>query len=254
MSAVRTSDARAGQADTYVYGLLAARGTALPGSLTGVGARDVEIAALDGCLALVSEGVDRDAFGLPADLLAHSHVLDEVARTRTVVPVAFGTFLDPDADAASLDRLREAFEAAVGRVDGAVQFTLTARYREDVALAELVREDPRIARLRQETAGTPESAFRSAKLRLGELVVQGLDRKAEADAARILDGLRPLARETVARERRQADEVVELAALVDRDGAEAFEAACDRLAGVFGGRATFRLLGPQAPYDFVGGP
>lgn len=253
MSAVRTRGARATQADTYVYGLLAARDSALPASLTGVGGRDVEVTTLGGCTALVSEGVDREAFGLPADLLAHSHVLDEVARTRTVVPVAFGTFVARDAGPGSLDRLRDAFDAAVGRVDGAVQLTLTVRYREDVALAELVREDPRIARLREETAGTPESASRSAKLRLGELVVHGLDRKAEADAARILDGLRPLARETVVRERRQADEVLELAALVDRDAAESFEAACDRLAGAFAGRATFRLLGPQAPYDFVGG-
>jgi len=252
MSAVRTGEARATQADTYVYGLVAARGTALPGSLTGVGGRPVGLTALDGCLALVSEGVDRDAFGLPADLLAHSHVLDEVARTRTVVPVAFGTFVAGDAGPGPLDRLREAFDAAVRRVDGAVQLTLTVRYREEVALTELVREDPRIARLRRETAGTPEAALRSAKLRLGELVVQGLDRKAEADAARILDGLRPRAREILARDRRQADEVVELAALVDREGAEAFEAACGGLAEAFGGRATFRLLGPQAPYDFVG--
>jgi Gas vesicle synthesis protein GvpL/GvpF len=251
MSAVRTREARARPADTYVYGLLAARGPALPGSLTGVGARDVEVVTLDGCLALVSEGVDRDAFGLPADLLAHSHVLDEVARTRTVVPVAFGTFIPRDVTA-SFDRLREAFDAAVGRVDGAVQFTLTVRYRQDVALAELVREDPRIARLRQQTAGTPEAAFRSAKLQLGELVVQGLDRKAEADAAHVLDALRPLARETAVRDRRQADEVVELAALVDRDRVEAFEAACDGLAATFADRTTVRLLGPQAPYDFVG--
>jgi hypothetical protein len=252
MSAVRTRGARATQAGTYVYGLLAARGDPLPGSLTGVGGRDVEVARLDGCEALVSEGVDRDAFGLPADLLAHSHVLDEVAHSRTVVPVAFGTFIPQDGREASLDRLREAFDAAVARVEGAVQFTLTVRYREDSALAELVREDPRIARLRQQTAGTPESAHRSAKLRLGELVVQGLDRKAQADAARVLGELRPLARETVVRERRQADEVVELAALVDRDRAAEFEAACDHLAGAFAERTTVRLLGPQAPYDFVG--
>jgi hypothetical protein len=252
MSAVRTRAVRAEQAGTYVYGLLRAHGPALPEGLEGVGGRIVEVAPLEGCAALVSAGVDRDVFGLPADLLAHTRVLDEVARIRTVVPVAFGTFVTVGVDDAVLDPLRRAFRAAVGRVDGAVQFTLTARYRQDVALAELVREDPLIARLRRETAGTPEAALRPAKLRLGELVVRGLERKADADADSILDALRPLARETAVRDRRQADEVVEVAALVDRDRAEPFEDACDRLAATFAERAGFRLLGPQAPYDFVG--
>jgi Gas vesicle synthesis protein GvpL/GvpF len=83
-------------------------------------------------------------------------------------------------------------------------------------------------------------------------VVQGLDRKAAADATLVLDAIDPLARETAVRERRQADEVVELAALVDRDRADAFEVACDRLAATLAARTTVRLLGPQAPYDFVG--
>src|SRR4051794_11674822 len=253
MRPVRTRAARSEPADTYVYGLLAADDAALREPVQGVGGRDVEVAAFDGFAALVSTEVDRDEFGLPDDLLAHSRVLDEVARTRTVVPVAFGTFVGRRAeDPPAYDALQRAFLAAVDRVDGAVQYTLTVRYRQDAALAELVREDERIARLRDETAGTPEAALRGAKLRLGELVVQGLDRKAEGDASHILAALTPLIRETAVRERRQADEVLEVAALVDRDLADRFEDECDRIAGELTERASFRVLGPQAPYDFVG--
>jgi hypothetical protein len=132
-----------------------------------------------------------------------------------------------------------------------VQFTITVRYRQDVVLAELVREDRQIARLRRDTAGTGDSERRAEKLRLGELVVQGLDRKAEDDSSRILQALTPLTRATSVRTRRESDEVMELAALVERGRAASFEEACDRLAGTFAERASFRLLGPQAPYDFV---
>ena len=249
MSAVRTRQRWTEQRGTYLYGLVRADEVALPAGLEGVGGRAVEVSPLDGCAALVSADVDRDAFGLPGDLLAHTRTLDEVARSQTVVPVAFGTFVDGDPDAGSLGRT---FTSVVDRVEGAVQLTLTVRYREDVVLGELVQEDRRIAALRRRTAGTPESLLRGERLRLGELVVQGLDRKAEADAERIVGALAPLTREIAVRGRRQADDVVELAALVDRDRAEAFEAVCDGVAAGFSGRARFRLIGPQAPYDFVG--
>jgi hypothetical protein len=89
-------------------------------------------------------------------------------------------------------------------------------------------------------------------MRLGELVVQGLERKAEADARPILAALDGAAREVAVHERRSADDVIELAALVDRDRSEAFERTAERLAEQQAGRMRIRLVGPQAPYDFVG--
>lgn len=252
MRSVRTRPAPAGPAGTYVYGLMAA-GSALPEPLDGVGGLPVEVVPLDGFAAVVSPGVDRETFGVPDDLLAHTRVLDRLAERATVIPLAFGTFTPDDLqDQDDIAALAEAYEAAIEAVDGAVQFTLTVRYEQDVALTELVREDPAIARLREQTAGPRGEARQSEKLRLGELVVQGLERKAAADAARILDVLARIARGLVERERRQADEVVEVAALVDRDAEEVFEQRCDELAEAFAGRARFRLVGPQAPYDFVG--
>jgi hypothetical protein len=56
----------------------------------------------------------------------------------------------------------------------------------------------------------------------------------------------------VVREAGQADDVVELAALVDNGSQMQFERKAENLAKKFAGRITFRLLGPQAPYDFVG--
>src|SRR3954452_2372865 len=94
MRAVRAQLPRTEQAGTYVYGLLRTSRPDLPAHLQGVGGRPVEVMPLDGCAALVSPDVDRAEFGLPADLLAHTSVLDDVARSQTVVPVAFGTFVD----------------------------------------------------------------------------------------------------------------------------------------------------------------
>jgi hypothetical protein len=218
-----------------------------------VAGRPVETAELGGFAAVVGRDVDPETFGVADDLLAHTRVLDAIAATTDVVPLAFGTIVPaPQAGDEEVELLRDAYTRAAEQVSGAVQCTLSVRYDEQRALAELVGADPRIARLRDETAGTGEYAARAQKLRLGQLVVEGLDAMAAQDGDRVLAALTPLVRDAVRRERRQADEMIEVAALVDRTGVEPLARAAEDLAGTFAGRARFRFLGPQAPYDFVG--
>jgi hypothetical protein len=131
-----------------------------------------------------------------------------------------------------------------------VQYTLGVRYIEDVALAELVREDREIARLREVTRRNPE--LRADAMRLGERVVVGLERKAAADAGRLVDGL-PVVRELRRRPREQPEAVLDVTLLVDREAAGDVEGRIEDLARQHADRMRFRLLGPQAPYEFVGG-
>jgi hypothetical protein len=236
--------------EVYVYGLVAAD-VDPPEGVPGVAGSAVERRDLgDGVVALVSE-VDVEMLGAADDLLAHAAVLDGLAERTTVVPFAFGSFTDPEDDETAA-ALAAGYHRVAPRLDGAVQLTVTARYVEDAVLAELVEEDPEIAALRRRTAGSGPDELRNEKMRLGELVVQGLERKAEADARPILAALEGAAREVAVHERRSADDVIELAALVDRDGAAAFEDVAERLAEQRAGRIRIRLVGPQAPFDFVG--
>jgi hypothetical protein len=145
------------------------------------------------------------------------------------------------------------YDENLRRIGDAVQFTLRARFSQEDALAELVAEEPDIASLREAIAGSSEDETRTERIRLGELIVKGLQRKAAAEAPPIREALVPLAREVVERDPSQAEDVIELAALVERDHQEEFEQAAERLAREAAGRIMFRLLGPQAPYDFTGG-
>ena len=235
--------------EVYVYGLVAAD-VDPPEGVPGVAGAAVERRDLgDGVAALVSE-VDVEMLGAAEDLLAHAAVLDGLAERATVVPFAFGSFTDPEDDDAAA-ALAEGYHRVAPRLEGAVQLMVTARYVEDAVLAELVEEDPEIAALRRRTAGSGPDELRNEKMRLGELVVQGLERKAEADARPILAALEGAAREVAVHERRSADDVIELAALVDRSASAAFERTAERLAEERAGRIRMRLVGPQAPYDFV---
>jgi hypothetical protein len=237
----------------YVYGIVPSAFTVPPG-LSGVKGNPVEAFVAGDFAAVVTPIEDAESLGTPEDLLAHSAVLDRIAAAGPVLPMVFGTVV-PDADVLTdqvLPSMQDIYAAGLHRVRDAAQFTVRARYVRDVALAEIVSENPEVARLREATAGQSEDASHFDRIRLGELVVKDLRRKASGDSTAIVNALAPLARETVTREASQADDVVELAALVDRDSQERFEQEVENLAKKSAGRITFRLLGPQAPYDFVG--
>lgn len=247
------SEQQAVVTDQYVYGIVPAA-TELPPGLTGVNNSPVTKLESGGYAALVTPVDDPDSVGSPDNLLAHSRVLDGLSADGPVLPMTFGTIVpDPETIVNEvLPSMHETYEEGLNRVEGAAQFTVRARYDRETVIAEMVAGNREIAALRESTASQSEEASHYDRIRLGELVVEGFGAKAATDSAAILDVLAPLSRETASRESSQADDVVEFAALVDRDAIPQFEQAVERVAKENTGRIEFRLLGPQAPYDFVG--
>ncbi|WP_422935502.1 GvpL/GvpF family gas vesicle protein [Sinomonas sp. P47F7] len=236
----------------YVYGIVPSPAD-VP-ELVGVQGERVTTVESNGQTALVSQVEDGEEIGTPENLLAHSAVLDRIAADRPVLPMVFGTLV-PDAEAL-VERVlapgHNAYAAQFARVGDSAQFTLHARFVADQALAELVEEDHEISALRRAISGSSEDETREERIRLGELVVRGLHRKATAEAQPVREAIVPLALEVVEREPGQADDVIELAALVERHRQAEFERTAEDFARRSAGRITFRLLGPQAPYDFMG--
>jgi hypothetical protein len=236
----------------YLYGL-AMPDVRVPDGLTGVSGGAVRTVRLGPVTALVSDVADTELIGLPAEVRAHGAVLDAVALSGSVLPVQFGTTApDVDALASGLPVTRlERYSDRLRELAGVVQLSLTARYDQDAVIAELVDEEPEIRRLRDLTRGQPEVATYSARVRLGELVVAGFDRKRAADADLLERRLAPLVVEIRHREVGQVDTVLDAALLVRRDAVRRLEDGLEEVAAGLFPRITLRLVGPQAPYDFA---
>jgi hypothetical protein len=90
-------------------------------------------------------------------------------------------------------------------------------------------------------------------VRLGELVSAALEDKREQDSAIVLDAVLPhvasYAPHTVA----GIDRALDVAFLVDEPARAGFEDALEAVAEAMHERVRLQLLGPMAPYDFVGG-
>ncbi|GAA1646457.1 GvpL/GvpF family gas vesicle protein [Georgenia ruanii] len=246
-----TAAVEADKLSQYVYGIVPSD-TPVP-DVAGVGGGRVRLRTLGDVAALVSGVPDPEVIGLPAEVRAHAAVLDAVAQAGPVLPMRFGTVV-PDVDA-----LREALapdgvahlQEDLDRLADAVQYTLTVRYRQEAVIAELVEEQPEIRRLREATAGVAPGAAYYERIRLGELVVHGFEQKRVGDTAALTDALGPVVLDLRARETGQVEDVLEAAVLVRRGEQRRFDDTVEALASQRVGRMTFRLVGPQAPYDFV---
>jgi hypothetical protein len=244
-------DLAVGAADLYLYGLVAPDAS-LPDDLAGIAGRPVRAEALGSVAAVVSDAPSDREVGLPDDVRDHARVLDAVADVAPVLPVRFGTLTAAGAleDAVPADRQRRHADD-LRALAGTAQLTVSARYREEAVLAELVAENPEIRHLRERTRGRDEMATYDARLRLGELVVAGFDRRRPADAELVARTVAPFARAISDHEVTRTGDVTELALLVRRDDVGPLEDALEALAEQVADRMVVRLVGPQAPYDFA---
>lgn len=237
-----------------VYGVVAARAGRLPAGLTGIDDAALDLVVHGDIAAVVGEMQLERPPGRRADLMAYSKVLDALAGSGAVVPVRFGSVL-PDADSiveAVLAPDEPLFVDLLEQLAGRRQFTVRAAYQDQVALAEIVRSDPTVAALREHTRDLPEDAAYADRVRLGELVARAMEEKVEVDAQILADAIVPFTAAHRVTLGSGADDVVTVTVLVDDDRREEFEQQLEDLAEAVHERIRLQLVGPTAPYDFVG--
>jgi hypothetical protein len=245
----RRSDGRVG---CYVYGILP-HDVELTQDSSGIGDRDVGLVRHGEIAAMVSE-IPLDApIGKPEDLAAHQRLLDAAAVAAPVLPIRFGAVLASAEDVAEelLVANHDEFRAALNELDGRVEYLLKGRYVERAILEEILAENSTAERLRDEIRGAAEEASRDARMRLGELVNEGIAAKRAADTRSTIETLAPYAVANNEREPTHHEDAAHVAFLVETEKAGEFEDAAAELARTWRGRVDVRLLGPLAPYDFV---
>lgn len=237
----------------YVYGVMRTGEGPAP-SRSGVGETDVELLERGALAALVSEIPGESVPGRAKNLTAHTEVLRAAMDSGTVLPMRFGVLM-PDADTVTHDLLEARGQWLAGMLDaldGRVEMTVSAMYREDVLLREVVSQDRSIAALRERVQSKPEAATYFERIRLGELIAGAVEARREADGAAILEALRPFADAYLPGDPLHEHMVVNCAFLVDRDRLVEFDDAVERVSAERADRMQFKLTGPLPPFSFVG--
>ncbi|WP_165168562.1 GvpL/GvpF family gas vesicle protein [Rothia uropygialis] len=238
--------------ETYFYGIIL-NDSGEQFDLEGVQNQSVRKISSGRLGAVVSDVDTVEDLGTPNNLVAHTTVLDRIGANEPILPLAFGTVV-PDPDDITRDVLdpnEQKYYDSLVRLKGHAQYTLLVRFDRERVLREIVEENGEAAELRAAIAGTSEDETRPQRIRLGEIIVAAFDVKRSTEAEPLLERIEKVTAEHVVREAGQAEDVVEVAVLIENDATEDFESAVEELAEQNQQRLVFRLLGPQAPYDFL---
>jgi len=238
----------------YVYGV--ARSGSTPPGVPGVAGAEVERIEHGGLAALTSTVEDANVRARRRDLMAHSDVLTRAVEHGPVLPLQFGiVFEDADAVVSKfLEPRKQELEKLLADLDGKVELSVKGFYVEQAILAEIVRENRRIAALREGTRSAPQAATQGARIELGELVAAELRSRAQHDANAILKRLVPLALDVQVADEPVEHQVLRASFLVERGRVSDFDETMNDIARQQDGRIHFKYLGPLAPHSFVSVP
>lgn len=235
----------------YLYGFV--RSAHLPPGPVPGGVEDRPVQGIaEGELgALVSEVGDR-IVPRRASLLAHAEVLRQALDRGPVLPLRFGYVMADDMSVrVELARRAGELSELLDSLNDRVELQVSALYREDVLLREVLAENPAIAAAQERIRGRPAAAVHFERIRLGEHVAHAVEAKRAADGEQILRALEPLAVGVAPEDPRHERMVVSAAFLVERDRLDDFDAQVERVSRERAERMEFKLIGPRPAHSFV---
>lgn len=238
--------------DQYLYGIVLSESEA-PIGVEGVQGNPVSTIPFGPVAALVGDLESTDELGTSEDLRTHTFVLDSMSQSGPVLPAGFGTVISGDAAICTdvLEPRQDEYYEALRQLSGHGQYTLLVRYERDAVLQGILADNPDAVWLREAIVGTSEDETRTQRAQLDDIVVTTMESSKPAEAGPILDQLGSVSTRMCLREIREADDVVEVALLVRHDAVTRCNSLIGKLAEQSPDRLRFRLVGPEAPYDFV---
>jgi hypothetical protein len=178
-------------------------------------------------------------------LLANQGIVESVLAFSPLLPVGFGTVADDDRAVRDfLAEGRPLFEQAFSVLGDRIEINLAVRWDVHDVVREIAMEGSLASRL---AAAVTDGERQEAGAELARLV----DERRHRFSNQILDAVRPHATDLIAPYPRDPEQVADMALLLDRDVLDSLEHTLDQLDGSYGGKLSFRLVGPMPPYSFA---
>lgn len=187
------------------------------------------------------------------NMLAHQKVIEEVMKEfDSVLPVRFGTIASSADEVGNLlDRRYREFKIALKDMDHKVELGVKGLWKNmDVIFNEIVQENETIKNLKKaiEKKGSQNV---QAKMDVGRLVKQELDKKSQGQAEEIVDRLRRTAQQYKLNDTIGDAMFINAAFLIDRGREKEFDNIMDDLSDQFEDRIKFMYAGPLPVFNFV---
>jgi hypothetical protein len=221
----------------------------------GIGGRGDEVLTIgyDDLSMVVSNHPLTKISGNRENMIAHEKAIEEVMKEfDSVLPVRFGTTAcGADEIRNLLERRYIEFRNMLVDMKHKVEMGVKGIWKNmAVIFDEIVEEDKAIKDLK-EALGKYGNANIQAKLDVGRLVKQALERKKEEQAEKIVDRLRRTSYEQKLNKTFADEMFLNAAFLVDRGKEKEFDNIMNDLADQYQDRIRFMYAGPLPVFNFV---
>jgi hypothetical protein len=236
----------------YIYCIF---GSSPPQSFgaAGIGERKDELYSVcaGGLCAVVSHSAMRK-FKISRDnLLAHERAIEEVMKTRAVLPVRFATVAENEGKVRKiLLKETERFSSLLRTMEGRKELGLKAVFDSEKIYAQIARQEE-IKRNKARLSSLPADKVYFQKMELGRMVEKALERARDKCRADILAALAPLAIEVKTAKPYGEMMILNAAFLVERAREEEFDRAVRELDEKSGALVTWHYTGTVPPFNFV---
>ncbi|HEY0564491.1 MAG TPA: GvpL/GvpF family gas vesicle protein, partial [Terriglobales bacterium] len=184
--------------------------------------------------------------------LAHEHVIENVMKTHTIIPMSFGTVFRTDDDIREvLKSIYASLKDVLKQMSGKLEFGLKVTWDRDRVIEEIKKGNDEIARFQQELNRKHLQSTYFARMQLGRMIDKALAERAAEYVRAIYDGLRSAC--VASRDNKPIGDkmILNAAFLIQREREAEFDAAVNEIAKKFGDRLNFKYTGPWPPYNFV---
>jgi hypothetical protein len=237
----------------YIYCIIGTKEERNFGAI-GIGGEDVltisydELSMVVGNHSIGKFVVDRQ------NMLTHEKVIEEVMREfDSVLPVRFGTVAsNADEIRNLLDRRYRQFKNLLKDMDHKVELGVKGIWKNmDVIFKEVVEENKKIKRTKEEIQNDKGKKNIQAKMEVGKMVEMALAKKKEKEQDRIVDALRRTAFDYKLNKTVGDEMFMNAAFLIDKGREKEFDNIMDDLSQEYKERIKFMYAGPLPPYNFI---
>jgi hypothetical protein len=237
----------------YIYCITALEEPRSFGAI-GIGGRgdDVYTVSFKDICAVVSNSPIRKYTVARENLIPHEKVIEEVMKTRTVLPVRFATIAGSEEKVKRiLEREYQNFTGLLRNMRDKKELGLKVLFKEDVVYKEILEKYEDIRALKEQIVRLSPEKSHYQRMEIGRMVEAALQKEKESHKDDVLGRLSPLSVQVKTNNAYGDMMIVNAAFLVDRDKEKEFDTEVQVLADNYGDRIRLKYVGTLPPFNFV---
>ena len=187
-------------------------------------------------------------------LVTHQSVIEKIMKEHTIIPIKFGTLLEnSDEIRKLLERGYFEFKDKLKKIDRKIELDVAAVWSDlNSVIKKIAEEDEEIRNFKEEIAKKPPEDTFQARVKIGSMVKDALDKKRGEFQREMLEILKDKIKVNEFKKHDLMDDkmIFSCAFLLDKDKEGEFDVALNELNENYNDIVNFRCVGPLPLYSF----